>query len=113
MRAEIDALELNNTWQLTPLPPGKKPIGCKWVYKIKYNSDGSIDRYKARLVAKGYSQQEGINYTETFAPVAKMTTIRTILALTSTRNWHIHQLDVNNVFLYGDLDEEVYICFGC
>ncbi|XP_058074627.1 uncharacterized mitochondrial protein AtMg00820-like [Magnolia sinica] len=109
MRAEIDALEFSNTWHLTPLPPGKKPIGCKWVYKIKYNLDGSIERYKSHLVAKGYNQQEGIDYTETFAPVAKMTTVRTILALASARNWHLHQLDVNNVFLYGDLDEEVYM----
>lgn len=109
MRAEIDALELNHTWVLTHLPLGKRPIGCRWVYKIKHNPDGSIERYKARLVAKGYSQQEGIDYTETFAPVAKMTTVRTLLALASAHHWHLHQLDINNAFLYGDLDEEVYM----
>ncbi|XP_057981105.1 uncharacterized mitochondrial protein AtMg00820-like [Malania oleifera] len=109
MRVEIDAFELNNTWILTPLPPDKKPIGCKWVYKIKYNPDGSIEQYKARLVAKGYSQQEGIYYTKTFTPVTKMATVRTILALASMHNWHLHQLDIKNGFLYGDLEEEVYM----
>ncbi|GJY09949.1 retrovirus-related pol polyprotein from transposon RE1 [Tanacetum coccineum] len=72
MQKELQALEANHTWELTLLPPGKVPIGCKWVYRIKFHADGSIDRYKARLVAKGFSQNEGIDYKETFAPVAKM-----------------------------------------
>lgn len=109
MAAEIQALEDNNTWTLTALPPDKQPIGCKWVYKIKYRSDGTVERYKARLIAKGFSQIEGLDYNETFAPVAKLVTVRCLLAVASIRGWPLYQLDVNNAFLHGDLDEEVYM----
>jgi len=109
MNREIQALENNKTWYLTNLPNGKKPIGCKWVFKTKYNSDGSIERHKPRLVAKGYSQQEGIDYFDTFSPVAKLTTVRIILALAAAKDWCIYQLDVDNAFLHGDLNEEVYM----
>ena len=110
MAAEIQALELNNTWSLVPLPPHKRAVGCKWVFKIKYKSDGSVERYKARLVAKGYTQQEGLDYTETFSPAAKMVTVKLFLSLAAVQGWTLHQLDVNNAFLHGDLHEEVYLC---
>nr|GEU96263.1 retrovirus-related Pol polyprotein from transposon TNT 1-94 [Tanacetum cinerariifolium] len=109
MNKELDALESNNIWELTPLPPNKQAIGSKWVYRIKYKADGSVKRYKGRLVAKRSNQKEGVDYTETFAPVAKMVTVRTILTMATVSNWHIHQLDINNAFLHGDLDEEVYM----
>ncbi|XP_042968951.1 uncharacterized mitochondrial protein AtMg00820-like [Carya illinoinensis] len=86
MSAELRALEENSTWTLESLPPGKTPIGCKWVFKTKLKVDGSIERYKARLVAKDYTQVEGLDYHETFAPVAKMTTVRCLLAVAATKN---------------------------
>lgn len=108
MNSELQALHQNGTWSITDLPPGKTPIGCKWVFKIKHNSDGSIERYKARLVAKGYTQIEGMDFFETFSPVAKATTIRLLLAMASTQKWHLHQLDVHNAFLHGH-HEEIYM----
>lgn len=109
MQKEIAALEENNTWTITDLPTGKTPIGCKWVFKIKYHADGTIERHKARLVAKGYTQQHGVDYLEIFSPVASITTIRTMLAEAVAKGWIIQQLDVNNAFLHGDLNEEVYM----
>lgn len=85
MYAEIAALEANHTWTLTPLPPNKKSIGCKWVYKVKYKLDGSVERYKARLVAKSFTQQEGLDFTETFSLVAKMAIVKTLLAISAVR----------------------------
>jgi hypothetical protein len=103
------ALDANKTWELVPLPEGKKTIGCKWVYKAKHNSDGSISRYKARLVAKGYVQTHGIDYEETFAPVAKMAIVRAVIVVVASRGWVLHQMDVKNAFLHGELQEEVYL----
>jgi hypothetical protein len=109
MSKELETLAANNTWVLTSLPPGKQPIGCKWVYKLKFKSDGTIERYKARLVAKGYNQREGIDYSETFSPVAKLVTVRSFIAIAAAKGWSITQLDVNNAFLHGDLDEEAFM----
>ena len=109
MQHEIQALESNHTWELTDLPKGKKAIGCRWIYKVKYKSSGEVEKLKARLVAKGYSQQEGIDCKETFSPVVKMVTVRTIVSLAAARHWHIHQMDVFNAFLQGDLDDEIYM----
>ena len=109
MDKEIQALEQNHTWDVTTLPPMKLPIGCKWVHKVKLNLDGSVERFKARLVAKGCTQKEGLDFLETFSPVAKIVSVRLLLALTAARQWPLHQLDINNAFLHGDLDEEVYM----
>uniref|UniRef100_A0A2N9J915 CCHC-type domain-containing protein n=1 Tax=Fagus sylvatica TaxID=28930 RepID=A0A2N9J915_FAGSY len=109
MTEELQALEKTHTWDLVDLPPGKSAIGCKWVYKIKTKSDGSIERYKARLVAKGYAQEYGIDYEETFAPVARITSVRSLLAIAAVHQWPLFQMDVKNAFLNGDLTEEVYM----
>ena len=102
-------MEDNHTWSVAPLPEGKHSIGCRWVYKVKYKSNGQVDRYKARLVAKGYTQQAGIDFLDTFSPVAKLTTVRILLSIAAVKNWSLLQLDINNAFLNGDLFEEVYM----
>lgn len=109
MQQEVQALEENGTWKVVPLLAGKNIVGCEWVYKIKYKADGQVDRFKARLVAKGYSQAEGIDYQETFSPMVKMATVRSIIALAAAQKWNIFQMDVFNAFLQGDLLEEVYM----
>ncbi|MBV8801742.1 MAG: hypothetical protein JO131_02020, partial [Gammaproteobacteria bacterium] len=109
MNEELNALIKNNTWDLVDLPPEKSVVGCKWVYKIKTHADGSVERYKARLVAKGYTQEYGIDYEETFAPVARLTSVRALIAVASARKWSLFQMDVKNAFLNGDLTEEVYM----
>ena len=109
MQAEIDALKTNNNWTICPLHPGKVPIRCKWLYKVKLKVDDSVERYKARLVAKGFTQTERIDFYETFSPVVKFVTVRTLLALAAASSWHLTQLDVNNAFLHSDLHEEVFM----
>jgi hypothetical protein len=109
MDEKMATLDVNVTWELVALPKDKKIIGCKWVYKVKHNVDGFVSKYKARLVAKGFSQTYGINYEETYNLIAKMTTIRTIIVMATTKGWCLHQMDVNNVFLHGDSQEEVYM----
>ncbi|KAK1626062.1 hypothetical protein QYE76_000377 [Lolium multiflorum] len=111
MDAEFDALRLNNTWRLVELPRGHHIIGCKWVFKVKDKSDlfGTIDRQKAHLVAKGFTQRAGIDYTDTFSPVVKPMTVRLILSIAVSRGWALRQVDVQNAFLHGDIQEEVYM----
>ncbi|BBG92635.1 hypothetical protein Prudu_000428, partial [Prunus dulcis] len=109
MKAELEMIEKNNTWTLVDRPFGKPIIGVKWVYKTKLNLDGSVQKNKARLVAKGYSQKPGIDYNETFAPVARLDTIRTLIALAAQKEWNLYQLDVKSAFLNGVLKEEVYV----
>lgn len=109
MKSELDALIRNNTWTLVTLPTGKTTIGYKWVYKMKFISDGTIERYKARLVAKGYTQQAGIDYIDTFFPVAKLVCVKLMLTLAAAKNWTLCHLDINNAFLYGDLNEDIYM----
>ena len=89
MKEEIDALSKNHTWDLVTLPPGKSVVGCKWIYKIKTHSDGSIEHYKARLVAKGFTQEYRIDYEETFAPVTRISSVRALLAVAAARKWDI------------------------
>lgn len=106
---ELVSIEKNQTWVLVDLPAGVKPIGLKWVFKVKQNPDGSVNKYKARLVAKGYVEKHGIDYDEVFSPVARIETVRLIIALAASQGWEEHHLDVKTAFLHGDLKEEVYV----
>ena len=109
MDAEMSALNANHTWDLVPRPPHANIVGCRWLYRHKFDSHGLLDRYKGRLVAQGFSQQPGLDFDDTFSPVVKPATIRTVLSIAISQNWPIHQLDVKNAFLHGDLTEEVYM----
>ena len=109
INSEVESILQNHTWELVDIPPGSKPIGCKWIFKRKLKADGSVDKYKARLVAKGYRQKEGLDYFDTYSPVSRITSIRTLIALASLNNMEIHQMDVKTAFLNGELDEEIYM----
>ncbi|RVW12310.1 Retrovirus-related Pol polyprotein from transposon TNT 1-94 [Vitis vinifera] len=109
MFEEMNALKKNGTWEVVDLPREKKSYRCKWVFTIKSKVDGSVERYKAKLVAKGFTQTYRIDYQETFTPVAKINSIRVLLSLVVNSNWPLHQLDVKNAFLNGDLEEEVFM----
>ena len=109
MEAELASIEKNGTWELVLHPPSHKVIGVKWVFKTTYLNDGSLDKHKACLVAKGYAQRLGIDFDDTFAPMACIATIWTVLAMAGKRRWPINQMDVKSAFLNGDLKEEVYV----
>jgi len=109
MNEEYHSLLANDTWDHIPLPKGRKLVRCKWVYRTKYGPDGKVDKHKARLVAKGFSQVEGIDYTGTFSPVAKMNSICFVLSLAASFKWEVHQMDGKSAFLHGDLHEEIYM----
>ena len=109
MSQEYDALVRNGTWELVPPASSHNIVGCKWIFRIKRHSDGSIDRHKARLVAKGFHQRPGIDYHDTFSPVVKPTIVRLVLSLAVSRKWSLRQLDINNAFLQGYLSEAVYM----
>lgn len=109
MKEEFDSILKNETWEVVDLPNGKKPIGCKWVFKVKKNVDGHVERFKARLVAQGYNQKFGIDYNEVFAPVARHTTFRTLLSVSAKRNFYVKHFDAKTAFLNGELQEEIFM----
>ncbi|KAM1963132.1 hypothetical protein ACFX16_023336 [Malus domestica] len=109
MNEEQDSIKKNEVWELVDLPNGRKPIGCKWVLRKKYKLDGTLDKFKARLVAKGYTQKPGIDFVDTYSPVAKFTSIRILMAIVARMDLELHQLDVKTAFLNGDLKEDIYM----
>jgi hypothetical protein len=109
MIEEMDSNESNRTWRLVPLPPGHRPIGLKWVYKVKKNAVSEVIKHKAWLIAKGYVQQLGVDFDEVFTPVARIESVRLLLALAAQEGWLVHHMNVKSVFLNGELVEEVYV----
>lgn len=107
MKQELDALLKNNTWSVVPLPHGKTAIGCKWLFRTKFKADGIVEM--ARLVARGFTQQAGIDYLDTFSPVAKLVSVKLMLVVAASKNYSLYHLDNNNAFLYGDLKDDIYM----
>jgi Reverse transcriptase (RNA-dependent DNA polymerase) len=106
---KLDVLAKDNMWELVDPPPNSHIIGCKWIFKVKKQADGSILRYKARLIVKGYNQEEGLDYFDMYSPVIKPTTIRVVLTIALSHGWSLRQLDVNNAFLHGNLEETIFM----
>nr|GFD24618.1 zinc finger, CCHC-type [Tanacetum cinerariifolium] len=106
---KMDSIMGNNTWVLVDLPPGCKPLGCKWIFKIKLKVNGTIEKFQARLVIQGFRHNSGIDYCDNYALVARINTIRLLIAMASIHNMIIHQMDVKITFLNGELDKEVYM----
>ena len=109
MREEMMAIDRNNTWELEIPPPNCRPIGLKWIFKLKKNPQGEVIKHKARLVVKGYLQRKGIDYEEVFAPVFRFETIRILIALAALKGWKIHHLDVKSGFLNGEINEVIHV----
>lgn len=109
MIEELDSIYQNHTWSLTPATAEMNILGCRWIFTVKLNADGSLNKLKARLVAKGFKQEEGVDFIETYSPVVRTSTIRIVLAVATSLDWSITQLDVKNAFLHGDLHEPVYM----
>ncbi|XP_073152463.1 uncharacterized protein [Henckelia pumila] len=109
IKSEIDSIMQNHTWELVDLPPGSKPLGCKWILKRKYKADGTVKKYKARLVAKRFRQKEGLDFFDTYSPVTRIMSIRVLIAIATLNNLEIHQMNVKTAFLNGELEEEIYM----
>lgn len=109
MQQKLKALEENGTWEITSLPPHKRAIISKWLYRVKYRANGEIDRYKPRLVVKGFNQIYGIDYFYSFSLVTKPVTVRLLFSIGAAKGWPIHQVDVNNTYLHGHVQEDLYL----
>ena len=109
MNQEMESMYSNSVWVLEDPPENIKPIGCKWIFKKKRGADGKVETFKARLVAKGYTQKEGVDYEETFSPVAMLKSIRILLSIAACMDYEIWQMDVKTTFLNGYLDETIYM----
>ena len=109
MDLEFEALTQRETWVLVPRPPHTNIVTCRWIFNLKYNQNGTINRHKARLVARGFSQTYGVDYKETFSPVVRLNSVHILLSLAVNQGWSLHQLDVSNAFLYGELTEQVFM----
>ena len=108
MTEEFQSIMKNDVWEVVPRPEGKSLVTSKWLFKIKHRANGSVEKHKARFVSRGFSWKEGIDYHETFAPVAQYTSTRTVIAIASTMGWKLHQMDVKTAFLNGIIEKEVF-----